>query len=67
MSKDDFAPGEEVKHKSGGPKMIYTGEDEKGEAMCEWMDGATRKKESIPYAALTKFSPRATGAKMTRG
>ena len=64
MSEDDFTPGDAVQHKTGGPKMIYIGEDQLGNAMCEWMDKGSRKQESVPYVALKKYAPPPIGGRV---
>lgn len=53
----DFTVGDEVEHRTGGPKMIYTGESQLGEAICEWFDGRQRHQETFAFTALKKYSP----------
>jgi uncharacterized protein YodC (DUF2158 family) len=50
-----FDIGDEVEHRTGGPKMIYTGKSQLGEAICEWFDGRQRHQESFSFTALKKF------------
>lgn len=51
---DDFNVGDEVEHRTGGQKMIYTGESQVGEAICEWFDGRQRHQETFAFVALKK-------------
>lgn len=53
--KADFNVGDEVEHRTGGPMMIYTGESQLGEAICEWFDGRQRQKEVFAFSALKKY------------
>ncbi|WP_287306371.1 DUF2158 domain-containing protein [Mesorhizobium sp.] len=55
MTEDDFTVGDEVQHRTGGKKMIYTGKSMVGEAICEWFDGARRQQETFAFVALKKF------------
>lgn len=55
VTKDELKEGDEVQHRSGGQKMIYVGESEIGEAICEWFDGKKRQSGSFPYIALKRF------------
>ncbi|WP_189553066.1 DUF2158 domain-containing protein [Mesorhizobium sp. M8A.F.Ca.ET.021.01.1.1] len=55
MTEDDFTIGDEVAHRTGGKKMIYTGKGMTGEAICEWFDGARRHQETFAFVALKKF------------
>lgn len=56
-TKGDFNVGDEVEHKTGGPKMIYTGESQIGEAICEWFDGRQRRQDTFSFTALRKHQP----------
>lgn len=51
----DFEVGDEVQHRTGGPKMIYTGKSQVGEAICEWFDGRQRHQDSFSFSALKKL------------
>ncbi|MER8918236.1 DUF2158 domain-containing protein [Mesorhizobium sp. M0761] len=55
MTEGDFAVGDEVAHRTGGKKMIFTGKSMTGEAICEWFDGARRHQESFAFVALEKY------------
>ncbi|TIN15866.1 MAG: hypothetical protein E5Y51_16755 [Mesorhizobium sp.] len=55
MTESDFAIGDEVMHRTGGKKMIYTGKSMTGEAICEWFDGTRRHQETFAFIALKKF------------
>lgn len=55
MTEDDFNVGDEVVHRTGGKKMIYTGRGMAGEAICEWFDGVRRHQETFAFVALKKF------------
>lgn len=54
----DFEAGDVVQLKSGGPKMtvVRVGDDEDGnwDAYCIWYEGATKRAETMPFAALKK-------------
>lgn len=54
-SEANFSVGDEVQHRTGGQKMIYTGESQLGEAICEWFDGRRRHQETFAYIALKKY------------
>ncbi len=53
----DFSIGDEVEHRTGGPKMIYTGKSQIGEAICEWFDGRQRHQDTFSFSALKKHEP----------
>ncbi|WP_027040223.1 YodC family protein [Mesorhizobium ciceri] len=55
MTDDDFNIGDEVVHRTGGKKMIYTGKGIVGDAICEWFDGVRRHQEAFAFVALKKF------------
>jgi len=60
MSNDAAAPfnkGEEVQHKTGGPKMIFVGTDMLGSAICNWMDGSQKRSETFDFSELKKYKP----------
>ena len=53
--ENEFKPGDEVQHKTGGPKMIYVDEAFGGDALCQWMANGELKTASIPFVALKKY------------
>lgn len=61
MAEHDFKEGDEVQHKTGKIKMIYIGDSELGEALCEWTDPSGKaQRDSFSYSALKKYgSPEA--------
>ncbi|MGZ2404850.1 YodC family protein [Rhizobium ruizarguesonis] len=55
MTPDEiFTVGDEVQHRTGGPKMIDTGKNQLGDAICEWFDGRQRHQETFSFVALKK-------------
>ncbi|WP_292325662.1 hypothetical protein [Mesorhizobium sp.] len=48
MTESNFAIGDEVMHRIGGKKMIYTEKSMDGEAICEWFDG-TRRHQDVDF------------------
>ncbi len=51
MSQENFKPGDEVQHKSGGPKMIVT---EVGELItCRWFEEI----KGVKRTTSDKFQP----------
>ena len=62
----DFELGDEVQHRTGGQKMIYTGKSQLGEAICEWFDGKRRTQETFSFIALKKYSAPQTTIRLGR-
>ena len=58
MMKEDLQLGDEVQHKTGRQKMIYIGETQLGDALCEWTDpSGTPRRDGFAFAALKKYEP----------
>jgi len=55
LTKDELAVGDEVQHRTGGGMMIYVGQGQLGDALCEWRDGQSLKRDSFAYAALKRY------------
>lgn len=55
LTEADLTIGDEVQHRTGGPKMIYTGKSQIGEAICEWFDGRQRHQETFSFTGLKKY------------
>lgn len=55
MTEQDFHVGDEVQHRTGSQKMIYTGKSQLGEAICEWFDGTKRHQETFAFVALKRY------------
>jgi uncharacterized protein YodC (DUF2158 family) len=54
MAEQKFKIGDEVQHKSGGPKMVVKGY--KGnEATCEWFDKNTPYEKAFHEDTLKKY------------
>ena len=56
-TEQKFKIGDEVRHKSGGPKMVvkgYAGE----EVICEWFDQSTLHEKAFHPDTLKKYEPR---------
>lgn len=63
MAEHSFQVGDEVQHKTGKAKMIYVGESQLGEALCEWTDSSGHpQRASFAYAALKKYEKPAGGS-----
>ncbi|TIN02572.1 MAG: DUF2158 domain-containing protein [Mesorhizobium sp.] len=56
MTEADFKEGDAVRHKAGGPKMIFVGTSQTGHAICEWFDKGQRQ-DSFSFSALEKYEP----------
>lgn len=54
MTASNFEEGDEVQHKTGGPRMIFTGTSQGGEAICEWFNGVGRQQDTFAFSALKK-------------
>lgn len=46
-----FAPGDEVRLKSGGPIMTIASVED-GKALCMWFDGTKQFEKEYPFAVL---------------
>lgn len=56
MTEPIFKEGDEVQHKTGTTKMVYVGENELGQALCEWVDRDGHPQTgSFAHAALKKY------------
>lgn len=56
MSDTEFSKGDEVQHKTGEIKMIYIGESQLGDAICEWVDPSGKpQRATFSRAALKKY------------
>lgn len=67
MGEDELTVGDEVQHKTGGPKMIYTGKSQTGDAICEWFDKG-RRQDAFAFSALQRYeAPRAFVGTVGRG
>lgn len=53
-SKMQFELGQEVQHKTGGPKMIYVGE-QRGNALCSWMANGEKRTATFIHAELKPY------------
>jgi uncharacterized protein YodC (DUF2158 family) len=62
MTKEELQVGDEVQHKTGKQKMIYVGEHQYGDALCEWTDATGKpQRDAFSYAALKRYEePRST-------
>lgn len=67
MSEADFNIGDEVEHRTGGRKMIYTGKSQMGEAICEWFDGTRRHQDTFSFVALRKYVEPSLSGRVSRG
>src|SRR5690625_2894951 len=54
MDENDLKPGDLVRLKSGGPVMVYLGLGSLGDAVCDWFDGAERKRDGFSFASLER-------------
>ena len=53
MTEEKLSPGALVKLKSGGVAMVYTGDDQNGDAICIWQEkDRTSRREVYPHIAL---------------
>jgi uncharacterized protein YodC (DUF2158 family) len=51
----EFEVGDEVQHKTGGPKMIFVGRDQIGQAICTWMAGDRKQTETFSEKELKRY------------
>lgn len=56
MTEAELKEGDEVRHKAGGPKMIFVGTSQTGQAICEWFDKGQRQ-DTFSFVALEKYEP----------
>ncbi|MEP7457061.1 hypothetical protein [Phyllobacterium sp. SB3] len=61
MTDSPFEIGQEVQHKAGNTKMIYIGMDDLGQAICTWMSGVDKRKDTFHPAELMPYKPRSPG------
>jgi uncharacterized protein YodC (DUF2158 family) len=54
-----FNKGDEVQHKSGGPKMVVEGDDEIGRVICSYWNEKAKKfvQDTFPPGVLKKYEP----------
>lgn len=59
MPEQKFKIGDEVQHKSGGPKMVVEGYEPKDgeEVICEWFDKNTPQKKAFRQDVLKPYEP----------
>ena len=59
MATEDFKAGDEVQHKSGGPKMIFERLDnlDEEQAVCSYWDGKKHVRNTFPLVVLKKWQP----------
>jgi uncharacterized protein YodC (DUF2158 family) len=50
-----FKPGDAVQHKTGGPKMIYIGQDDLQQCICTWMSGSKKQTDTFHVAELAHY------------
>ncbi len=63
MTEPSFKVGDEVQHKTGTAKMVYVGDSQLGDALCEWTDASGHpQRASFAHAALKKYEKSAVGA-----
>jgi uncharacterized protein YodC (DUF2158 family) len=57
MIEQKFKIGDEVQHKSGGPKMVVKGYEPKDgeEVLCEWFDKNTPHEKAFHQDTLKKY------------
>ena len=64
MSEENDSPfqkGDAVRHKTGGPKMIYTGAGQYGDAICTWMANGKKQSETFEFEELEPYAPQGPG------
>lgn len=62
VADHEFKVGDEVQHKTGKIMMIYVGDSQLGEVICEWTDhSGTPHRSTFSPAALKKYEPRLPG------
>jgi uncharacterized protein YodC (DUF2158 family) len=62
MPESEFKVGDEVQHKTGKIMMVYVGDSQLGEAICEWTDpSGSPRRDKFAHAALKPYSPRLPG------
>lgn len=49
---EPFKKGDAVQHKTGGPKMIYIGPGQYGDALCTWMASGKKMSETFEFEEL---------------
>ncbi|TGU01274.1 hypothetical protein [Mesorhizobium sp. M5C.F.Ca.ET.164.01.1.1] len=66
MAEHEFKEGDEVQHKTGKIKMIYIGDGQLGDALCEWTDPSGKaQRDTFAYSALKKYEgPSGSGFKV---
>lgn len=59
MTSQKFKTGDEVQHKSGGPKMVIKGYEPKDgeEVVCEWFDKNTPREKAFHQDVLKPYDP----------
>ncbi|MER9169640.1 hypothetical protein NKI12_20110 [Mesorhizobium australicum] len=66
MAEDEFKKGD-VQHKTGKIMMIYIGESQVGDALCEWTDPSGKlQRDTFAYSALKKYQKPALGGVSVR-
>jgi uncharacterized protein YodC (DUF2158 family) len=60
LPNQKFKTGDEVEHKSGGPKMVVKGYEPKDgeEVICEWFDGNTPHEKAFHQDVLIPYEYR---------
>ncbi|RUW85193.1 DUF2158 domain-containing protein [Mesorhizobium sp. M1E.F.Ca.ET.063.01.1.1] len=56
MDETELKIGDAVRHKTGGPKMVFVGTSQTGQAICEWFDRGPQQ-DTFSFAALEKYEP----------
>lgn len=56
MAEQKFKIGDQVQHKSGGPKMVVKGYDG-DEVVCEWFDKNTPVEKAFHQEVLRIYEP----------
>lgn len=55
-NESPFKEGDEVQHKTGGPKMIYVGKHHMtGSAICNWMSNGHKESDTFSFAELKPY------------
>lgn len=49
-----YNEGDQVRHKTGGPVMIYTGQDDLKRCICTWMDGGRKQSDTFHPSEIKK-------------
>ncbi|MGO4642475.1 hypothetical protein AB4Z43_28970 [Mesorhizobium sp. 2RAF45] len=68
MADHDLKEGDEVQHKTGKIMMIYIGESQFGEALCEWTDPSGKpQRDTFAYSALKRYTSPTGSISLSRG